>query len=369
MNNDDYRYPVLEKDAEFIFLIQPSSQTNYYKLQESLMDEGCLEPIMVWHGLIVDGHKRYDICRRWSIPYTIRQSRCNTRDDVYAFICNKQLRRDDISSEMRKYLIGRLYLAEAGKRASAYSKSKPYDLQGPHPVMPGRGYTKLTVARYVGEQFEISPGTVLKYESYARCLNSIREKEPDLVGRILSGQLKISHENIVELERLPSHEIQALNKVVTENRMAKIGYSEIRHELLWKYTNPYEPTRKKKKAKEPEAIAEIKKMPAYDPDSSLSSIIFTAPSWVSVLDRARTQTIFKEASTEAKDKTLKQLAILKTSVCELEDAIKEDDSNGGPTEVRSECTLRADSDQESGIQSGLPAESFDEARSEGGGEF
>lgn len=369
MSNEEYKYPHLEKDEEFMFLIQPSSQAVYSRLQESLLDDGCLSPIIVWHGLIVDGHKRYDICRRWSIPFTIRQSRCNTRAEVYAFICEEQLKRDDLSSEMRKYLIGRMYQAEADKRVYAYAKRKQEEHRNGRPVLPGKAYTKLTVAQYVADLFEISAGTVLKYENYTRCLNSIREKETNIVTKILSGQLRISHENIVELDRLPAYEIQALNNVITENRITKISYSEIRHELQWNYTHNNEPKRKRRKLKEKEEVAAIKKMPAHDPDSNLSSITLTAPSWVSILDRARTQTDFTAASRTAKEKLLQQLMILKTSIRELEAAIKEENTYGGPITVRSESSLRTDTDQESGIESKLPEEHFNETRPEGSGEF
>ena len=369
MNNEDYRYPHLEKDEEFMFLIQPSSQAAYSKLQERLLDEGCTEPIIVWHGLIVDGHKRYDICRRWSIPYSIRQSRCNSRAEVYSFICEEQLQRDDLSSEMRKYLIGRMYQAEADKRIDAYSRKKQEEHKSGRPVIPGKAYTKLTIAQYIADRFEISSGTVLKYDSYAKCLNNLREKDSALVDKILSGQLRVSHENIVELDRLPASEIQALNKAISENRITKIGYSEIRHELQWKYTNTYQPKRKKKPVKEKEEIAPIKKMPVHDPDSDLSSVALTAPSWVSILDRARTQTDFKAASRDAKDKTLQQLKILKTSIYELEAALKEEDSNGGSIAVRPESTLRADSDQEPGFKPELSAQSVYEACPEGGSQL
>ena len=142
MNSEKYNSPHLDKDEDFMFLIQPCSQSAYSKLQESLLNDGCIGPITVWHGIIIDGHKRYDICKRWNIPFRIIQSRCNTRADVYTFICATQLQREDLSSEMRKYLIGRMYQAEVEKRIYAYSKRKQDNLQNGQTVLPNKAYTK-----------------------------------------------------------------------------------------------------------------------------------------------------------------------------------------------------------------------------------
>ena len=54
---------ILQIDPEFKRLGVPLSPEEEHKLEKSLIREGCLEPISVWHGCILDGYKRYDICR------------------------------------------------------------------------------------------------------------------------------------------------------------------------------------------------------------------------------------------------------------------------------------------------------------------
>lgn len=49
---------VLQIDPEFKRLSVPLSQEEERRLENSLIREGCKEPITVWNGCILDGHKR-----------------------------------------------------------------------------------------------------------------------------------------------------------------------------------------------------------------------------------------------------------------------------------------------------------------------
>ena len=61
----------LKIDEEFRTIIPPLTAEEYGNLERSLRMEGCRDAIRVWDGVIVDGHNRYEICRRWNIPYNV----------------------------------------------------------------------------------------------------------------------------------------------------------------------------------------------------------------------------------------------------------------------------------------------------------
>ena len=50
--------PELQKDPEFDELIQPREEKYLEELEENIFDHGCLEPVCVWNGLILDGLRR-----------------------------------------------------------------------------------------------------------------------------------------------------------------------------------------------------------------------------------------------------------------------------------------------------------------------
>lgn len=59
----------LKIDPEFELLIPPLSDAQYEKLEMDIFDNGCKEPLLIWNDTIIDGHKRYNICRKWEIPF------------------------------------------------------------------------------------------------------------------------------------------------------------------------------------------------------------------------------------------------------------------------------------------------------------
>lgn len=231
-----------------MFLIQPCSESTYEKLEESVVNDGCLSPITIWNGIIVDGHKRYDICKIWEIPFSIRKLQISTKAEIYYFICCEQLKRDDLTREMRKYLIGRAYQAEVEKNANLYIRFNEMKDSKSHPFVPPKAYNKQEISHKVGHTFHIAPATVFKYETYAKIINGLRDKDTALAESILSGKIKVSHENMVELDRLPAYEVKSLTQFITENKMTHINYAVIRQSLQWKYTytkslNPEEENR------------------------------------------------------------------------------------------------------------------------------
>ena len=68
MNINDARV-TLRIDHEFKELIPPLSNDEYEGLRDSILEEGCRNPIIVHDGVIIDGHNRYDICQLFNVPF------------------------------------------------------------------------------------------------------------------------------------------------------------------------------------------------------------------------------------------------------------------------------------------------------------
>ena len=65
---------------EFKRLSVPLSPEEENRLENSLLREGCKESIAVWHGCILDGHKRYEICSYEEIEYEAVEMDFATKD-------------------------------------------------------------------------------------------------------------------------------------------------------------------------------------------------------------------------------------------------------------------------------------------------
>ena len=50
-------------------LIPPLAQEELMLLEESIINEGCRDPLVTWNDTLIDGHNRYSICQLHNIPF------------------------------------------------------------------------------------------------------------------------------------------------------------------------------------------------------------------------------------------------------------------------------------------------------------
>ena len=74
--------PTLIIDETFRELIRPLHKKEYRQLEENILADGCREPIVTWNGIIIDGHNRYEICKRHNIPFTTVEMEFDSRESV-----------------------------------------------------------------------------------------------------------------------------------------------------------------------------------------------------------------------------------------------------------------------------------------------
>ncbi len=315
-------YEQLTIDTEFKNLIRPLNREEYAQLEANLVVDGCREPIATWNGVIVDGHNRYEVCNRLHIPYMIQEMAFDGRSEAIAWICGNQLGRRNITEETRKYLIGRQYEAEKDisfrRNANGHNQytSSYKDIFPTR--MPGeiRKESSRRTAIRLGDQHHISSGAVQKYAKYSKALDTLGEKMPELVPKILSGSYKISHANIVALSEMDAEEVKELSTQKGLGTVPFIRYSESRRD----FSN--EPI--KKPGPKPTSIPAIKIMPEYDPDALAKGLIFTIPSWAGSIDRIRTNGDMSMVSCETKERLYGALELLQSRIQLLFDAIKEE---------------------------------------------
>ncbi len=53
--------------------LPPLTECQREGLKADILRDGCLSPLIVWNGMLVDGYHRYAICERHSIPFEVRE--------------------------------------------------------------------------------------------------------------------------------------------------------------------------------------------------------------------------------------------------------------------------------------------------------
>lgn len=91
----------LKIDPEFKNLIPPLTAEEYAGLEESILQEGCRDALIVWGDTLIDGHNRFEICTRHNIPFETTEMFFHSRDDVKLWMLKNQLSRRNLSDMQR----------------------------------------------------------------------------------------------------------------------------------------------------------------------------------------------------------------------------------------------------------------------------
>lgn len=320
----DLQSYVLQIDDRFRTLVPPLSADEYHQLEQNIVKEGCREPICIWNGFIIDGHNRYDICSKNGIPFEIRSIDLYSYEAVVAWICANQLGRRNISEETRKYLIGKRYDAEKIIGVTNPAGINQYTKKADGFTMctqPLSNINSEKTAERLSKEYHISRSAVHKYSTYSQALDTLAQKEPEIVPRILSGQLKISQANVVELSTLPKADVQRLSQRLSSDNEYSVRKQVRENKFPGQTTQPPTPSTQI-------LSGQVKNMPAYDPDAELISLSLTIPSWVSSINRTRSMADLSLVSNNARVKLEMKLINLKDTVEDMLIVIREDNNNG-----------------------------------------
>ena len=304
---------ILQIDEEFKNLIAPLQRKEFLQLEENILEDGCLNPIITWKGYIIDGHNRYNICTKHNISFDTIEKEFSCRDAVIAWICKNQLGRRNISEETRKYLIGKQYHSE--KNVNKITNPKGYNQYQKNSYEPFNSCSRHKTAQKIGDENHVTHVTVSKYANFSKALDRLAEKVPEIVPKILSGNYKISHNNILELADMPPAEIKKVNDKMETLSKSFIPYSQSRNIMQ----NP-------NFAPEPHKPS-VKDMPEFDPDANYIKLALTVPSWVNIIIKTKETTDITIVSDRAKQKLTNVLTVLQSISTELLNLIKES-SNG-----------------------------------------
>lgn len=112
-------------DADFRSYIPALSEEERAQLEANIVAEGCLDPLIVWNGILVDGHNRFEICTRLGIHYDVVQRFFVDRDAALDWMDAHQLGRRNLSPDARKLLLGRRYNRLKGSAADNLLQNGP----------------------------------------------------------------------------------------------------------------------------------------------------------------------------------------------------------------------------------------------------
>lgn len=118
----------LKIDPEFEKLIPALNPADLENLAQNISDYGCEDELVVWDGVIVDGHNRYKICQALGIPFAYREIDFKSREEAMKWMIDHSFGRRNMS-KFDKAVLGltyeRILAAEAEVRMKGGVKIDP----------------------------------------------------------------------------------------------------------------------------------------------------------------------------------------------------------------------------------------------------
>lgn len=168
-------------DNEFKNLIPPLTADEYRGLEESILAEGCRDSLIAWHGILIDGHNRYEICEKYGLPFTVTETDFESRDAVKLWMMKNQLARRNLNDFQRAeivYAVSDAVKVEAQKRMTSGKGVNPVE------ILPQGEYGK--TRDILGKMAGVSGKT------YEHAVKVIEQATPETKEALRRGEMSIN---------------------------------------------------------------------------------------------------------------------------------------------------------------------------------
>lgn len=192
----------LKINEAFKNLIPPLSDEETKELQESLVQYGCRDAIVIWNDTIIDGHNRYRICSERGLPFKVEDMSFDfdNEDEVKAWIIRNQFARRNIDKYQRAQLALALKDIIAGKAKENQRLAEGGDRRSED---------------YKNQGLQNSAN--LENEEKPLLQNSVKAIEPIDTREELAKIAGISHDTIQRVETIETKAPEPLRQAARDN--------------------------------------------------------------------------------------------------------------------------------------------------------
>jgi len=177
---------MLQIRDDFRDLLPRLQEAELEALEESILLEGCHTPLSIWNQIIIDGHNRYEICRKHGKTYETREMNFPDEDAVREWIIKNQIGRRNLTGGEKTLYIGKLYELRrkkigaplennnASKSSEFPSESGVDNVDNVTTLIPE---TPNSTARQIGSEVGVSERTVRRAAQISEIVRTLPEPE------------------------------------------------------------------------------------------------------------------------------------------------------------------------------------------------
>ena len=195
-------------DEEFKRLLPPLDAKTYLSLEQSIMDYGCMNPLVLWNNVLIDGYNRYEILMKHDLPFNTVSLEFDSRDEVLIWIISTQVSRRNLTTIQLTYFRGLHYNTEKKLHGDSerFTKNSP---RGQNVPLDGRTANRLS------NHYKVTSRTIKRDGQIADVIAEIGRISPDAKQEILSGEARISRKQLREMTADSEDEIKTIASEIT----------------------------------------------------------------------------------------------------------------------------------------------------------
>lgn len=204
-------------DGEFKHLMPPLGAEAYASLEAGIFKDGCLSPLVLWGKILVDGHNRYEICKKHDIPFEVASMEFTSRDEAALWIIEMQAGRRNLTPMQLTYYRG-LHYRKAKKVAG--NKTGESRLSNKWSQNDTISQEKRTSSSLAGK-YHVSRGTIMRDAKASEGVDAIGEVSQIAKAKLLSHEVQIGKQVLEGVASAPKEEIAELARKIEEGTYEK----------------------------------------------------------------------------------------------------------------------------------------------------
>ena len=179
-------------NEELLAYIDPLTPDEHAALERSILAEGCRDALVLWGDVLVDGHNRYGICQKHSLPFnTVQNTSFKSMDDVHLWMIDQHLGRRSVSDFQRGVLALRKKDILAGRDQPAKVEA-PADTSGPAPWEESAAPTPAPAAEPALTREALAKAARISSNTISQIEKIQKSATPELVAAVKSGTISIN---------------------------------------------------------------------------------------------------------------------------------------------------------------------------------
>ena len=195
-------------DEEFKGLLPKLDKETLKLLEESILENGCRDSLVLWGNILVDGHNRHAICTRLGVPFNTVNKDFASREDAIIWIITNQISRRNLTPTRLSYYRGLHY--RANKKIQGTYKRDAWIKKSQN------GTFQVPTAQRLADQYDVSRNTIMRDEKNADAIDTIGEASPEARRMILDKEVKIDKKDLIAITAMSKEEIAEIAAQIEE---------------------------------------------------------------------------------------------------------------------------------------------------------